>query len=86
MISINEWWMNKQIDKVNKPNGCVMASYNIYYRSKNIKNTKIKPTIYMVMLIIVATTIMTKATTENSNKNSNNNNNNTIIITIIIIF
>ena len=55
--------MNKQIDKVNKPNGCVMASYNIYYRSKNIKNTKIKPTIYMVMLIIVATTIMTKAMT-----------------------
>ena len=55
--------MNKQIDKVNKPNGCVMASYNIYYRSKNIKNTKIKPTIYMVMLIIKATTIMTKAIT-----------------------
>ena len=55
--------MNKQIDRVNKPNGCVMASYNIYYRSKNIKNTKIKPTIYMVMLIIVATTIMTKAIT-----------------------
>ena len=77
--------MNKQIDRVNKPNGCVMASYNIYYRSKNIKNTKIKPTIYMVMLIIVATTIMTKAITENSNKNNNNNNNN-IIITIIIIF
>ena len=63
MISINEWWMNKQIDRVNKPNGCVMASYNIYYRSKNIKNIKIKPTIYMVMLIIVATTIMTKAIT-----------------------
>ena len=63
MISINEWWMNKQIDKVNKPNGGVMASYNIYYRSKNIKNTKIKPTIYMVMLIIKATTIMTKAIT-----------------------
>ena len=55
--------MNKQIDRVNKPNGYVMASYNIYYRSKNIKNTKIKPTIYMVMLIIVATTIMTKAIT-----------------------
>ena len=55
--------MNKQIDRVNKPNGCVMASYNIYYRSKNIKNIKIKPTIYMVMLIIVATTIMTKAIT-----------------------
>ena len=86
MISINEWWMNKQIDRVNKLNGSVMASYNIYYRSKNIKNTKIKPTIYMVMLIIVATTIMTKAITENSNKNSNNNNNIIIIVTIIIIF
>ena len=41
-----------------------MMSYNSHDRLKNIKNTKIKPTFYMVILIIVVTIIlMTKATT-----------------------
>ena len=41
-----------------------MTSYNNNDRSKNVKNTKIKPRIYMATLIIVATIIiMTKAIT-----------------------
>ena len=36
MISINKWWMNNQIDRVNKPNGCIMTSYNNNGTSKNI--------------------------------------------------
>ena len=52
MISINEWWVNN-LDKVNKPNGCTMTSYNNNDRSKNIKNTKIKPTMYMAIIIVV---------------------------------
>ena len=49
---------------MNKPNGCIMTSCNNNDRSKNTKNTKIKPTIYMVILIILVTkTIMTKTIT-----------------------
>ena len=41
-----------------------MTSCNSHDRSKNIKNMKIKPTIYMVILMIVVTTIlMTKPIT-----------------------
>ena len=41
-----------------------MMSYNNNERSKNLKNTKVKPTIYMVILIIVVTLIkMTKSMT-----------------------
>ena len=46
------------MDRVNKPNGCTMTSYNSNDRSKNIKNTKIKPRIDMVILIIVVTIII----------------------------
>ena len=49
-----------QIDAT-KPNQ--MTSYNSNGRSKNIKNTKIKPTIYMVILIVVTMIIMTKTIT-----------------------
>ena len=39
-----------------------MASYNSHDRSKNFKNMKAKPTIYMVVLIIVVAIIsITKA-------------------------
>ena len=56
-------WM-VSIKRVNKPNGCIMTSYNNNDRSKNVKNSKIKPRIYMVILIVVATIIiMTKAIT-----------------------
>ena len=56
-------WM-VSIKRVNKPNGCIMTSYNSNDRSKNVKNSKIKPRIYMVILIVVATIIiMTKAIT-----------------------
>ena len=52
------------IKRVNKPNGCIMTSYNNNDRSKNVKNNKIKPRIYMIILIVVATIIiMTKAIT-----------------------
>ena len=41
-----------------------MMSYNNNERSKNFKNTKVKPTIYTVILIIVVTLIkMTKSMT-----------------------
>ena len=41
-----------------------MTSCNSHDRSKNIKNMKTKPTIFMVILMIVVTTIlMTKPTT-----------------------
>ena len=56
-------WM-VSIKRVNKPNGCIMTSYNNNDRSKNVKNSKIKPRIYMAILIVVATIIiMTKAIT-----------------------
>ena len=56
-------WM-VSIKRVNKPNGCIMTSYNNNDRSKNVKNNKIKPRIYMIILIVVATIIiMTKAIT-----------------------
>ena len=49
---------------MNKPNGYTMTSYDNNERSKNIKNTKAEPTIYMVILIIVANIlIITKAIT-----------------------
>ena len=49
---------------MNKPNGYTMTSYDNNERSKNIKNTKTEPTIYMVILIIVASIlIITKAIT-----------------------
>ena len=49
---------------MNKPNGYTMTSYDNNERSKNIKNTKTEPTIYMVILIIVANIlIITKAIT-----------------------
>ena len=45
-------------------NGYIMMSYNNNERSKNFKNTKVKPTIYTVILIIVVTLIkMTKSMT-----------------------
>ena len=45
-------------------NGYIMMSYNNNERSKNFKNTKVKPKIYMVILIIVVTLIkMTKLMT-----------------------
>ena len=41
-----------------------MTSYKSHDRSKNIKSTKIKPTIYMIIQIIVVIIIlMTKAMT-----------------------
>ena len=40
MISTNDWWLNNEIDRVNKPNECKMTSYNSNGRSKNVKNTK----------------------------------------------
>ena len=50
---------------MNEPNGCIMTSYNNNDRSKDIKNTKMKPTIYEVIIIITVVTIiiMTKAIT-----------------------
>ena len=49
---------------MNKPNGYTMTSYDNNERSKNIKNTKTEPTIYMVILVIVANIlIITKAIT-----------------------
>ena len=46
-----------------------MTFYNNNDRSKNIKNTKIKPTTYMVILIKVVTIIiMTKAITLNDKR------------------
>ena len=49
---------------MNNPSGCIMMSYNSNDRLKNIKNIKIKPIIYMVILITVVTIIiMTKAIT-----------------------
>ena len=49
---------------MNKANGYTMTSYDNNERSKNIKNTKTEPTIYMVILIIVANIlIITKAIT-----------------------
>ena len=45
-------------------NGYITMSYNNNERSKNFKNTKVKPKIYMVILIIVVTLIkMTKLMT-----------------------
>ena len=41
------------MDRVNKQSECIIIFYENNGRSKNIKNTKIKPTIYMVILMIV---------------------------------
>ena len=41
------------MDRVNKQSECVIISYDDNDRLKNIKKTKIKPTIYMVILITV---------------------------------
>ena len=59
-----------------------MKSYSNNDRSKNIKNTKVKPTTYMRILIIVITIkVMTKTDLdENSNKNSSKNNNSILSI------
>ena len=51
---------------MNKPNGFAITSYYRNDRSKIVKNTKIKPRIYMVMailIIVVTIIIMTKAIT-----------------------
>ena len=49
---------------MNKVNRYTKTSYNSNDRSKNVKNSKIRPRIYMVILIIVVTIIiMAKAIT-----------------------
>ena len=48
---------------MNKANGCTVTSYSSNGRSKHIKDTKIKPRIYMVIVIIIVTIItLTKVT------------------------
>ena len=49
-----------------------MTSYNSHDRSKNVKNTKIKPIDYIVILKIVVTIIIiTKGTTLMTYNNNN---------------
>ena len=61
MISTNDWWLNNEIDRVNKPSEFTMTSCNSNGRSKNVKNTKKRTRICnsknMVIVMIVAITI-----------------------------
>ena len=67
MISTNDWWLNNEIDRVDKPSEFTMTSCNSNGRSKNVKNT-IKRTgicnsknvvIVMIVTIRIARTITT---------------------------
>ena len=82
MISIDEWWINNKIDRVNEPNGCIMTSMIHQIIDQKISNTTIKQlrgntnssSNYNI-------NDKNNNLDENSIQNSYNKNNNTIITT-----